>query len=827
MLAVRALLVCLAIVVGPGLARAASSGTGLFTAGQPVPVVSSSITVDVHLGIARGTVTQRFHNDRAAAIEAVYVFPLPPGATIESMEATVGGTRIRGTIARRAEAAAAYQDAVTAGRAAALVEIERPGVFTQSLSPVPPGGDVEVTLRWQVVLDRRDGAWELVHPLVVGPRYVPGAATGRPTQGGGTSTDTDRAPDASRVTPPSSAGAVTPFLVALTLDDATDVTSPSHPLTVAAVGKGPAATVAVDDRQGDRELVVRWRSRAREQVRAFVEPAGGGAYVAVLVEPAVTAAPAVRAARRWVLAIDRSPSLRGAGAAASRALGHALLDGLPAGDTVAVIGLGQPATPARDRAAAGAVLDALPEGSADLTRALASTLAALPRDPRPEVVLITDGLVADDAAAIERAAAGGVVVHTVGIGAAPNRWLLGAIARRTGGTTGVLSELADAPALVATIVASDRAAPVTVDWRRPAVIDTEASSPRVGPGQAALLVAIDPSGVPSGEIEVSIGGRTLRAKLERGAGALLPSTWAALRVQRLYSVGDREAATLLALERGLVSPTTALLATTTRADEPVRSVITVPVPAPAGTRLDALRAEQRAERQDSANVDRTRAPVAPAPPPTGGIATDNRTDGVGDVATAGEATLGGATSADNDFDDNGFDDGDSGGGSGRGGSDDAAPATEFSQDSVRTTAAAPGSDAESALGRALDRHFITASLGLGVRLDEGVPAAQLSLGAYRQLPRFFAVGVRGELGVAPVDDNPVTAAGVVSLSTVGRLPVRFDVGVGLGWSGGVAAAYDIGAVIGRHGVGLALRLIGLAGPGVHPVTISAGVEAAF
>jgi hypothetical protein len=48
-------------------------------------------------------------------------------------------------------------------------------------------------------------------------------------------------------------------------------------------------------------------------------------------------------------------------------------------------------------------------------------------------VLITDGLIADDAAAIERAAATGLTIHTIAIGAAPNRWLLAAIAARTGG----------------------------------------------------------------------------------------------------------------------------------------------------------------------------------------------------------------------------------------------------------------------------------------------------------------------------------------------------------------------------------------------------------
>ncbi|MBK9029968.1 MAG: hypothetical protein IPL61_01295 [Myxococcales bacterium] len=794
-----AVLVCLAVALFPARAGATATGAGLFVQAQPVPVVESSIEIDVHLGVARGVVRQRFHNDRAVAVEGVYVFPLPPGAAVEAMEATVGGTKVRGVIARRAEAAAAYQDAVAAGRAAALTEVERPGMFTQSLAPIPAGGDVVVTLRWQAVLPRHDGIWELAHPLVVGPRFVPGTATGQPTHGSGTAVDTDRAPDGSRVTPPTGAGAATPFHVRLALDDAADVVSPTHPIAVAAAGSGAAVTV--DDTRGDRELIVRWRSHQAEQVRAFVEPAGGGAYVAVLIEPAADAAPPVRATRRWVVVVDRSRSLDGAAAAAARAVGRTLIDALPAGDTVAIAGLGQaPARATLDRAEARRVLAALPTGTSDLTRALAVTLARLPRDPALQVVLITDGLVADDAAAIERAAAGGLPIHTIGVGAAPNRWLLAAIAARTGATVGVLGSLDDAAAVVATILASDRAAPVTVDWRTPAVVDTEASTTRVGPGQAALLVAVDPAGVPSGEIEISIGPRKLRAKLERGSSAILPSTWAALRVARLYAAGDRDAATLLALERGIVAPTTALIASTTRADEPVRSVIAVPVPAPAGTRRDALREEQRERTfEDVVDARRPTPATAPQPPPRPDLSLDSDSttvsggDSGGGVATAGIA-------------------------------DDEAEAQ--APEAQRAYASDVGAS-ESVLRRALDRHFLVASLGFGVRVDARVPAAHLSLGSYWRLPRFYALGVRLELTGAPVDDTALGAAALVSLTTTARLPVRLDAGVGVGWSDAAAAAYDVGLLIGRQGIGLALRLTGLAGPGTNTVTVSAGVEAAF
>jgi Ca-activated chloride channel family protein len=797
-LAICAALIALGLGLIVGAAPAAATtgrASGLYVGGTALPVVSSDIRIDVELGVARGTVTQRFHNPRPDAVEAVYVFPLPPGAAVDSLSATFAGQTVRGAIARRAEAAAAYQDAVADGRAAALVEQERPGVFTQSLAPIPAGGEVVVTLTWQATLVRHDGAWELVHPLVVGPRFVPGAATGRPTQGVGVAVDTNRAPDASRVTPPSSATVATPYRVELRLDDAVDLGSPTHPLAVAPQATGAVATVA--DAVGDRELVVRWRSAAAEQVRAIVEPAGGGAYVAVLVEPAAAPVAPPRGPRRWVVALDRSPSLAGVGDAMVRAVGRATIARLPAGDRAAVVTLG--ATPTGftdDRAALARGVDAAPRGTADLTRALATSLGRLARTGPVEVVLITDGLIADDAAAIERAAATGLTIHTIAIGAAPNRWLLSAIAARTGGVARAAVTIDEVDAAVDAVVAADRQSPVTVDWRTPAVIDTEASAPRVGPGQAALLVAVEPGGVPSGEIEIAIGPRRLRARLERRPAAGLASTWARLRVARLYAAGDRVGATQVALERGVIAPTTALVATATRASEPVRSVISVTVPVPAGMRTDAVRderfddAERDDDRGDGQVDDRFGGDQGgggrPAPAPADEDATATRVD-----RAPMTATLSGAAASE-------------------------AQAMSPLDDG----AVAPG-------GLAGDRRRVwVLGLSLGARLDREVPAAVADLGVYWRLPRTFAVGLRLAAVAAPLDDDPVAAAATVGLATASRLPVSLSFGVGLGWSGGLGVAYDAGLVFGRGGLGAALRLHGLAGP-VRAETLSLGVEAAF
>src|SRR3989442_9876422 len=150
--------------------------------------------------LARVNVTQEFENPFNDKIEAVYTFPLPQNAAVDDMTLTVGERVVKGKIKRREEAQAIYQAARAAGHVAGLLDQERPNIFTQSVANIMPGDRVKVTISYVETLKYEDGSYEFVFPMVVGPRYISGSAVGK--QGGGWSQDTDRVPDASRITPP-------------------------------------------------------------------------------------------------------------------------------------------------------------------------------------------------------------------------------------------------------------------------------------------------------------------------------------------------------------------------------------------------------------------------------------------------------------------------------------------------------------------------------------------------------------------------------------------------------------------------------------------------
>jgi len=166
-----------------------------------VPLVHTEVALDVRGLVSAATVTQQYANAGNEPIEAVYVFPLPHDAAVYDMEIRIGNRVIRSLVREREEAKKTYEAAKSEGKRAALLEEERPNIFTASVANIMPGDRIDVRLRYVEPLRWDEGKMRLVFPMVVGPRYIPGTeAIGHDGTGG--SVDTNAVPDASRITPP-------------------------------------------------------------------------------------------------------------------------------------------------------------------------------------------------------------------------------------------------------------------------------------------------------------------------------------------------------------------------------------------------------------------------------------------------------------------------------------------------------------------------------------------------------------------------------------------------------------------------------------------------
>ncbi|HEY6802801.1 MAG TPA: TonB-dependent receptor [Pyrinomonadaceae bacterium] len=146
------------------------------------PLKHTSVKAEVSGFLSRVTVTQEFHNPFTDKIEAVYKFPLPQSAAIDDMTMHVGERTIKGKIMRREEAQQTYSTARAMGQTAALLDQERPNIFTQAVANIMPGEEIQITISYVETLKYENGSYEWTFPMVVGERYMPATTEESPAQ---------------------------------------------------------------------------------------------------------------------------------------------------------------------------------------------------------------------------------------------------------------------------------------------------------------------------------------------------------------------------------------------------------------------------------------------------------------------------------------------------------------------------------------------------------------------------------------------------------------------------------------------------------------------
>ncbi|MEY2714933.1 MAG: hypothetical protein RIT24_1276 [Planctomycetota bacterium] len=149
------------------------------------PLQRTDVKVEISGLFARTIVEQTYANPYPRTIEAVYTFPLSNRAAVDRMTMIVKGPNgekfVEGEVKERSIARAIYEEARESGYVASLLEQERPNIFTQSVANIEPGATVKVRIATIELAQRRNGIAEYVFPMVVGPRYIPGAPKSLPT----------------------------------------------------------------------------------------------------------------------------------------------------------------------------------------------------------------------------------------------------------------------------------------------------------------------------------------------------------------------------------------------------------------------------------------------------------------------------------------------------------------------------------------------------------------------------------------------------------------------------------------------------------------------
>jgi Ca-activated chloride channel family protein len=568
------------------------------------PLAKTEVKAEISGDVVSTWVTQRFQNPFNERIEAVYVFPLPNHAAVDEMEMRIGKRTVRADVKRRAEAQATYDAAVRRGQHAALLEQERPNIFTFSVANVDPGGEIEVKLHFFELAKYEKGTYEMVFPTVVGPRYIPGRALSGANQGTGTRRDTDRVTDASRLSPPYvppatrsghalaisvrlDAGAPIEAVESLAHD--VDTTSPSA--SVRDVKLRDEAEIA------NRDFVFRWRVAAPElRAAAFSFKSERDGYVALLVEPKHDPLPLDIAPRELFFLLDTSGSMRGTPLATATAACNRALSSMNPSDTFQIIDFADtasafaplplPSNPENVRRARDYLAHLQGSGGTNQLAGIHAALTAKGDERRLRyVVFMTDGYIGNEEEVIRLVSreVGGARIFGFGIGSSVNRHLLDEVSLVGRGVSEYLRPGEEAHELIERFyerIARPYLTDIQIDWGTLKVTDTipgrlpdlHASQPLV------VLGRYQAGGTGTVTIHGRLAGRAFEQKLEvklegaPGGNVAIGRVWGRERIAQLSrdekQAGSREdEITRVALEQHLVSQYTSLVAIDDAADQ--------------------------------------------------------------------------------------------------------------------------------------------------------------------------------------------------------------------------------------------------------------------
>ncbi len=390
----------------------------------PLPMTGVEIDLRVSGVVIDGTLRQRFENPTNETIEALYVFPLPPDAAVYAMELRIGERRIVAEVHEKEQARRIYNEAKKDGRKAALVVQHRPNLFRTSAANILPGDSIEIELRFVQRVSRIGNEYRATMPLTITPRCVL---------------------DGQESVPGSNVARHPKARVRVVIDDGAAlerIETPLHAMKRTTRGKQVLLELADQTVVADRDFVLSWTPTrsALPEISTFVEQRGDERYALImLVPPKVDSLLGTGLPTETLFVIDVSSSMQGATIEQARRALAGALDRLRPEDRFNILrfnnesaayatGFEAATTPALERAKRW-VGGLQATGGTAIYPALSRAMDMIGQGSggyASRVIFLTDGAVANEQEVLRAIAErlGETRLHTIGIGAAPNAYLM-------------------------------------------------------------------------------------------------------------------------------------------------------------------------------------------------------------------------------------------------------------------------------------------------------------------------------------------------------------------------------------------------------------------
>jgi Ca-activated chloride channel family protein len=131
----------------------------------PLEVVYHRVDVSIDEQVAITSVDQEFHNPNPTRMEGTYLFPLPPGAHLDSFKMDIDGRMAEAELLSAEKARAIYEDIVRRQRDPALLEYIGREALKVRIFPIEPNSNKKIKLRYTQLLTADAGLVEYVYPL--------------------------------------------------------------------------------------------------------------------------------------------------------------------------------------------------------------------------------------------------------------------------------------------------------------------------------------------------------------------------------------------------------------------------------------------------------------------------------------------------------------------------------------------------------------------------------------------------------------------------------------------------------------------------------------
>ncbi|MCP4676456.1 MAG: TonB family protein [Deltaproteobacteria bacterium] len=555
--------------------------------------------------VAEVEVTQTYQNPFEYPIEAIYVFPLPENSAVTDMKMVIGKRVIEAEIKKRDEARKTYNDAKRKGHTTALLEQERPNIFTQSVANIEPRENIDVKISYVQNLTYDAGEYEFVFPMVVGPRFIPGNSSGT-MSGTGWVRDTGEVPDASRITPLLVGGGVrTGHDISLELTAEAGFAIGSYSVPTHEVVHTPSTDgslhlrLAKRDSLPNRDFVLKYGvSGTQLQASMLTYKKGRNGYFSLIIQPPELDIDEMVGRREIIFVVDVSGSMSGVPLALCKDAMEEAISALRPVDTFNVITFEsrtgklfehpRPANDTNIRSAFEFVSGMRAGGGTMMGLGVEAALSSkVAKDRRRYVFFMTDGYIGNEDTIMSmtrrfvqdlEARGQGAKVFSFGTGSSVNRHLLDGIAKAGKGLAVYASNREDPSGAVNQFfgyidhpVLED----VKVDWGDARVTDVFPADP--GDLFASRPLILHGKFKHGGLADITIHGKMaerlvevpLDVKVAKGDGnPLLASLWARAKVDwheksLIYNGHDQgtiDTITKLGLEHRLVTRFTSFVA---------------------------------------------------------------------------------------------------------------------------------------------------------------------------------------------------------------------------------------------------------------------------